>query len=62
MDTNILSEPLRPQPNPLVIQRLVDHSEVYQRHQWSVMKFNLAVIVCPLPGNAAPLKLIYETK
>jgi len=27
VDTNILSEPLRPQPNPLVIRRLVDYSE-----------------------------------
>jgi tRNA(fMet)-specific endonuclease VapC len=27
LDTNILSEPLRPQPNPLVIQRMVEHSE-----------------------------------
>ncbi|MFQ3617558.1 MAG: type II toxin-antitoxin system VapC family toxin [Cyanobacteriota bacterium] len=27
LDTNILSEPLKPQPNPLVIQRLTDNSE-----------------------------------
>ncbi len=27
LDTNILSEPLRPYPNPLVIQRLTDNSE-----------------------------------
>ncbi|HEY9630014.1 MAG TPA: type II toxin-antitoxin system VapC family toxin [Coleofasciculaceae cyanobacterium] len=27
LDTNILSEPLRPRPNPIVIQRLIDCSE-----------------------------------
>ena len=27
LDTNILSEPLRPQPNPTVMQRLTDQSE-----------------------------------
>jgi tRNA(fMet)-specific endonuclease VapC len=27
LDTNVLSEPLRPQPNPTVMQRLIDQSE-----------------------------------
>ena len=27
LDTNILSEPLRPRPNPMVIQGLIDRSE-----------------------------------